>query len=78
MVSLMNGSFPTRLGLHLLDTKERGACQKGLGQLACAFRRPVSAHLVTRLIFCIFDHGTLQLWALDVVISASKLSDLYA
>jgi hypothetical protein len=84
-VFLVNGSLPTQLGFHLFNTEERGpepppegAGPVGMGRLAWAFLGSVSAHFSPRSIFCILDHGTLQLWALDVVISTIKLRDLYA
>jgi hypothetical protein len=85
MASLANGGFPARLGFHVLNTEERGPEPSseetrpiGLGRPAWAFPGPVSAHLVTRFVFCILNHSPLLLWALDVVISATKLRDLYA
>jgi hypothetical protein len=85
MVSLTNGGLPTRLGFHELNIEERRpeppperVGLTGLGRPSWAFPGPVSAHLVTRFVFCILDHGPLQLWALDVVISATKLRGLYA
>jgi hypothetical protein len=85
MASLANGSFSTRLGFHLLNTEERepkpspeGAGLVGMGQPTWAFLGLISAHFSLCSIFCILDHGPLQLWALDVIISAAKLGDLYA
>jgi hypothetical protein len=85
MTSLVNGGLHTRLGFHVLKIEERGreptpewVGPVGMGQPAWAFLGSVLAHFYPRSIFCILDHGPLQLWALDVVISATKLNDLYA
>jgi hypothetical protein len=85
MVSLVNGGFPMRLGLHLLNTEERGrkptperVGSVGLGRPAWAFLGSVSAQFSPRSISCILDQWALQLWTLDVVISTTKLRDLYA
>jgi hypothetical protein len=55
-----------------------GAGPTDLGRSAWDVPSPISAHLVTHFVFCILDHGPLQLWALDVAISAAKFRDLYA
>jgi hypothetical protein len=85
MASLMNGGFPTRLGFHILNTEERGcepaperARPVGLGRPTRALLSSVSAQFAPRSISCTLDHWPLQLWALDVVIFAVKLRDLYA
>jgi hypothetical protein len=84
-MSLANGGLPLRLGLHLLNTEERGPelPPEGVGpvrtgQPTWAVLGSGSAQIAPRSIFCTLDHWPLQLWALDVVISATKLRDLYA
>jgi hypothetical protein len=85
MASLTNGSLPTRLRFHELNTEERGhepalerAGPIGMGRPAWALLGSVSDQFAPRSISCTLDHGPLQLWALDIVISATKLRDLYA
>jgi hypothetical protein len=85
MASPENGGLPLRLGLRLLNNEERGtrtapegARPVRMGRPAWALLGSVSAQFAPRSISCTLDHWPLQLWALDVVISAIKLRDLYA
>jgi hypothetical protein len=85
MVSLTNCGFSTRLGFHILNTEERGrepppewVGSVSMGRPSWAFLGSISAQFAPRSISCILDHWSLQLWTLDVVISVTKLRDLYA
>jgi hypothetical protein len=49
-----------------------------MGWPSWAFLGSISAQFAPRSISCILDHWPLQLWTLDVVISVTKLRDLYA
>jgi hypothetical protein len=80
MVSLVNGGFSTRLGFHVVNTEERGrelTPERGMavsmGWPAWAFLGSVSAQLYPCSISCTLDHWPIQLWALDIIISATKL-----
>jgi hypothetical protein len=71
--------------VHELNTEERGSQTDTrtvgpvrLGRLAWALLGSVSAQFAPWSTSCTLDHWPLQLWALDVVISAIKLRDLYA
>jgi hypothetical protein len=85
MASLTNGGLPTRLEFHELNNEERGARtgtrtgwagrhrSAGLGPSGLGFGPVCSTvHLLH------FGSWPLQLWALDVIIFATKLRDLYA
>jgi hypothetical protein len=83
----ISGEWPfyMRLGLHLLNTEERGTRTAAIrgsagpnGPVDLGLLGSVSAQLSPRSISCTLDHWPLQLWALDVVTSTIKLRDLYA